>query len=63
MLTQMCFGEQSNEPSSYLSSSVHSFVSVKCGNECIRAAIDLVSLVYETHKTLETDTWWYNGFC
>ncbi|KAE8341547.1 hypothetical protein BDV24DRAFT_132168 [Aspergillus arachidicola] len=34
----------------------------KCAAACVKAAIDLVSLVYDNYQTSATDTWWYNGF-
>ncbi|PWY88933.1 hypothetical protein BO70DRAFT_393450 [Aspergillus heteromorphus CBS 117.55] len=34
----------------------------KCAAACVRAAIDLVSLVYDTYQSSTTDAWWYNGF-
>ena len=34
----------------------------RCASTCVRAAIDLISLIYETYKTSATDTWWHNGF-
>jgi hypothetical protein len=42
---------------------LHSFMLGHCASGCIQAAVDLSSLVYDTHKTSTADTWWYNGFC
>ncbi|KAE8368022.1 fungal-specific transcription factor domain-containing protein [Aspergillus caelatus] len=33
-----------------------------CAVACVKAAIDLVSLVYDNYQTSATDTWWHNGF-
>jgi hypothetical protein len=38
-------------------------MSVNCAAACAKAAMELVSLVYETYRTSLTDAWWYNGFC
>lgn len=42
---------------------IYSSMSVNCAAACVTAAVELVSLVYETYRTSLTDAWWYNGFC
>jgi hypothetical protein len=42
---------------------IYSSMSVNCAAACAKAAMELVSLVYETYRTSLTDAWWYNGFC
>lgn len=42
---------------------IYSSMSVNCAAACATAAMELVSLVYETYRTSMTDAWWYNGFC
>lgn len=42
---------------------IYSSMSVNCAVVCVTAAVELVSLVYETYRTSLTDAWWYNGFC
>ncbi|KAJ5752162.1 hypothetical protein N7520_009079 [Penicillium odoratum] len=41
---------------------IYTSMSVNCAAACVTAAIELVSLVYETYTTSLTDAWWYNGF-
>ncbi|KAJ5088027.1 hypothetical protein N7456_011643 [Penicillium angulare] len=41
---------------------IYTSMSINCAAACVTAAIDLVSLVYETYQTSVTDAWWYNGF-
>ncbi|KAJ5920960.1 hypothetical protein N7466_009286 [Penicillium verhagenii] len=41
---------------------IYTSMSVNCATSCVNAAIELVSLVYETYRTSLTDAWWYNGF-
>ncbi|KAJ6109899.1 hypothetical protein N7486_002134 [Penicillium sp. IBT 16267x] len=41
---------------------IYTSMSVNCATACVSAAIELVSLVYETYMTTLTDAWWYNGF-
>ncbi|PYH96198.1 hypothetical protein BO71DRAFT_472464 [Aspergillus ellipticus CBS 707.79] len=43
-------------------STLYSSMLSKCAAACVRAAIDLVSLVHDTYQSSTTDTWWYNGF-
>ncbi|KAF7586363.1 hypothetical protein BBP40_009029 [Aspergillus hancockii] len=34
----------------------------KCAIKCTKAAVGLVSLLYDTYQTPTTDTWWHNTF-
>lgn len=74
MFTQLCSEERTditrqtsadrNQSTSRLEKNViYTSMSVNCATACVTAAIDLVSLVYETYMTSLTDAWWYNGFC
>ncbi|KAJ5554647.1 hypothetical protein N7513_004606 [Penicillium frequentans] len=73
MFTQLCSEERTditrqtgtdrNPSTSRLEKNViYTSMSVNCATACVTAAIDLVSLVYETYMTSLTDAWWYNGF-
>jgi hypothetical protein len=62
MLTRLSFEEQPDE-AQYRSPTSHSVLLRKWAAGCIRAAVDLISLVHETYDSSTTDTWWYNGFC
>ncbi|KAE8152323.1 fungal-specific transcription factor domain-containing protein [Aspergillus avenaceus] len=42
--------------------SLHSSMMSKCAIACLKAADDLVSLVFESYQTTTTDAWWCNGF-
>ena len=42
---------------------LYTSVFTNCAVSCVMAAMDLISLVYDTYKTPATDAWWYNGFC
>ncbi|KAJ6134402.1 hypothetical protein N7523_000724 [Penicillium sp. IBT 18751x] len=73
MFTQLCSEERlgpSRHPGQEANKStarpekniIYSSMSVNCAAACVTAAVDLVSLVYETYRTSLTDAWWYNGF-
>ncbi|KAE8349438.1 fungal-specific transcription factor domain-containing protein [Aspergillus coremiiformis] len=34
----------------------------ECAISCTKAAIDLVSIIYDSYQTSTTDAWWYNSF-
>ncbi|KAJ5707301.1 hypothetical protein N7488_007102 [Penicillium malachiteum] len=68
MFTQVCSEERiglteprksTNRPEK---SVIYTSTSVNCAVACVKSAIELVSLVYETYQTSVTDAWWYNGF-
>lgn len=68
MFTQLCSDERAGssrrsdvQPGE--KNLIYSTVFSKCAASCVTAAIDLVSLIYETYRTNVTDAWWYNGFC
>lgn len=74
MFTQLCSEERKdvtrqtdtnrNTSTSRLEKNlIYTSMSVNCATACVTAAIELVSLVYETYLTSLTDAWWYNGFC
>ncbi|KAJ5730286.1 uncharacterized protein N7483_004794 [Penicillium malachiteum] len=68
MFTQVCSEERIGltEPRKSTSrpekSVIYTSTSVNCAVACVKSAIELVSLVYETYQTSVTDAWWYNGF-
>lgn len=61
MLTRVCFDEHPEEKQCRSPTS-HSVLMRRWAAGCVRAAVDLISLVYETYNSSTTDTWWYNGF-
>jgi len=71
MFTQLCSEERlgwsrhgdSNKNITRDKNIIYSSMSVNCAAACVTAAVELVSLVYETYRTSLTDAWWYNGFC
>lgn len=76
IFTQLCSGHLDNfrskttenssvghRPSGLANSLLYSSVTVKCAAECTTAAINLISLIFDTYQTQVTDAWWYNGFC
>lgn len=74
MFTQLCSdertglarqtGSDANKPGPRQEKNViYASMSVNCAAACAKAAMELVSLVYETYRTSLTDAWWYNGFC
>lgn len=44
-------------------STIYSSILTECAAACVRAAINLIYVVYDTYQPTTTDTWWYNGFC
>jgi hypothetical protein len=74
MFTQLCSEERiglsrqsstdpRKRPTRLEKNVIYTSMSVNCAAACVTAAIELVSLVYETYRTSVTDAWWYNGFC
>jgi hypothetical protein len=73
MFTQLCSDERLGNRNSSQDTNrntarpdkniIYSSMSVNCAAACVTAAVELVSLVYETYRTSLTDAWWYNGFC
>lgn len=69
MFTQLCSEERivltdpSKSTSRLEKNVIYTSMSVNCAAACVKSAIELVSLVYETYQTSVTDAWWYNGFC
>ncbi|KAF9893639.1 hypothetical protein FE257_010951 [Aspergillus nanangensis] len=59
IFTQLCT-DSSTLPTAQ--SVIYASILAKCAAACVKAAINLVSLVHETYLTSATDTWWYNGF-
>ncbi|KAJ5628555.1 hypothetical protein N7490_010783 [Penicillium lividum] len=73
MFTQLCSNERtdftrqtstdrSTGTTRLENNAIYTSMSVNCAAACVTAAIELVSLVYETYTTSLTDAWWYNGF-
>ncbi|KAL1953096.1 hypothetical protein VTO42DRAFT_3597 [Malbranchea cinnamomea] len=52
-------GSSSATPSGNI---LYTSVFTNCAVACVKAAVELISFVYDTYKTPVTDAWWYNGF-
>ncbi|KAJ5155295.1 hypothetical protein N7492_008098 [Penicillium capsulatum] len=70
MFTQLCSEERTGStkqpdastPTRSERNPIYTSMSVNCAAACVSAAVELVSLVYDTYRTSVTDAWWYNGF-
>ncbi|KAB8236445.1 Zn(II)2Cys6 transcription factor [Aspergillus alliaceus] len=65
--TQLCsevLAEEDSEidPSELTPRTLYSPMLSKCAADCTKAAIDMISLIYDNYQTSTTDTWWYNSF-